>query len=253
MRRIGLALVLLAIFAPSAQALPARFIVPARGHSHGIVLFIHGGGWLWTGQEQLDATRPLAESYTSLGWRFYSTTYRPGLTESSADVERVYRAIRRRHPHTKIVVVGGSAGGHLVLLLASRHPSLAAISYAGPTRLGVMAHGLLDEDQIAAIEGAEVLPAVRLIRAELRSHDRATLAALSPARHPSTARVLAFRAELDPLVGPEQLSALERWPHARLVTLEAGDQPWIHADISAAAVERCERLRRAFLRRVALR
>jgi acetyl esterase/lipase len=102
----------------------------------GWVLLIHGGGWQVTGKAPVAATRPEADFFRSHGWGTYNIDYRPG-TRSLTDVLSAYDALRRRvGPAAPVCAWGGSAGGHLALLLAGYRSTVACvISEAGPTDL----------------------------------------------------------------------------------------------------------------------
>jgi acetyl esterase/lipase len=110
--------------------------VHARKPPTGWVILIHGGGWSLVGKAAVVALRPQAEFFRSRGWGTYNIDYRKGV-RSLADVLSAYDKLRRRvGTATPICAWGGSAGGHLALLLAAYRPSVACvISEAGPTNL----------------------------------------------------------------------------------------------------------------------
>jgi acetyl esterase/lipase len=104
--------------------------LPRRRKPRGYILLIHGGGWIYTGSQTLDAERTNVRWFTSLGWAVYDVDYRPGRL-SVVDVVAAYDQLRRRHPAAVTCAYGQSAGGTLAMLLAASRPSLRCIVSAG--------------------------------------------------------------------------------------------------------------------------
>lgn len=89
------------------------------------VLMVHGGGWTGGSKE---AMRPLAKALAARGWVVVCTSYRlAGQAPYPAAVHDVKAAVRWLRAHAgdfgldpqRVGAVGGSAGGHLVGLVAT--------------------------------------------------------------------------------------------------------------------------------------
>lgn len=89
------------------------------------VLMVHGGGWMGGSKE---AMRPLARALAARGWVVVSTSYRlAGQAPYPAAVHDVKASVRWLRAHAsefgvdpqRVGAVGGSAGGHLVGLVAT--------------------------------------------------------------------------------------------------------------------------------------
>ncbi len=89
------------------------------------VLMVHGGGWTGGSKE---AMRPLARALAARGWVVVSTSYRlAGQAPYPAAVHDVKASVRWLRAHAaefgldpqRVGAVGGSAGGHLVGLVAT--------------------------------------------------------------------------------------------------------------------------------------
>jgi len=109
-----------------------------------IVLFVHGGGWR-TGIKMHVAVKP--ELFTGMGYLFASTNYRlsPAVTHP-AHVEDVAAAIGWLHRNaasrggdpSRILLVGHSAGAHLVALVALDGRRLEAVGVPRSAIRGVV-------------------------------------------------------------------------------------------------------------------
>jgi acetyl esterase/lipase len=221
---------------------PAGYELRApAGHPHGVVLVIHGGGWVDVGPGQLDFGNVEAERWVRAGWATANLDYR-ACAQSLPDVVRLHDAIRERiGGRTPIVVVGESAGAQLALVLAARRPrSIAAvIGRAPPTDPDGLAAGQAYDPRTGAMDSplpAQLADSWRIFAADLPA---ATPLALVP---DITARVLVARSRTDPLIPQGQVDgfaeALRRahpgqW--VRALDLDGGTLPFPHATITPEA------------------
>ena len=106
----------------SLGGVEAECAVPDRPAGGGVILYLHGGGFV-TGSAR--ASRGYASHLArATGLRVYAVSYRlapehpyPAAPE---DCFAAYRALLERHPGGKIALAGGSAGGNLCLAVALR-------------------------------------------------------------------------------------------------------------------------------------
>lgn len=124
----------------------------------GVIMWLHGGGWCCGEQVNVD---PLILDTIDLGYAVVSVDYRRApefhLDALASDVDRAVRFVKSKRAEWgiaagKLVIGGGSAGGHMALLQATSAGSFvapdlpanlraidshvdAAISFAGPTDL----------------------------------------------------------------------------------------------------------------------
>src|SRR5262245_311791 len=110
-----------------------------------LVLILHGG--FWRPQYDLAHTRPMAEALAAAGWTVASAEYRRIPGEPDATLEDVSRAleiipIRVHHHNGRVVLLGHSAGGHLVLWLSAARGmrQLAGTLALGPAADVQLAH-----------------------------------------------------------------------------------------------------------------
>jgi acetyl esterase/lipase len=102
-----------------------------------LMLILHGG--FWRPQYDRAHTRPMAEALADAGWTVASAEYRRVPGEPDATLEDISRALEivptrvGRH-NGRVVLIGHSAGGHLVLWLsaARRTSQLAGTLALGP-------------------------------------------------------------------------------------------------------------------------
>ena len=113
----------------------------------GVVVYVHGGGWI-KGSRKKVYSHP--QWLTRMGYVFVSVDYRPvprtDIDGQVADVVRSVRWVRRNIRRyggngRKIVLMGHSAGAHLVSLVAARN-------VAGPLA-GVIANDVQAYDMVA--------------------------------------------------------------------------------------------------------
>lgn len=115
----------------SADETPRHFVLEPTEHPNGVLVYIHGGGWvIGEPEDYLAVCRALARTS---GWRVIVTDYRKapenpfpaGLHDCLAMVRDEQERIRRRAPlgeHPFPLVVGGdSAGGNLAAAIAAEY------------------------------------------------------------------------------------------------------------------------------------
>jgi len=115
--------------------------VPGGESSHPVAIVIHGG--FWRAKYDLEYIRPFCEAFVSVGIATWNLEYRrignpgggwPGTFEDIEAGAQHLDLIASRFglDLQRVIAIGHSAGGHLVLWLASRKKRLsAAISLAG--------------------------------------------------------------------------------------------------------------------------
>ena len=114
--------------------------LPAKPNGN-LMLMVHGGGWDRGDKSMRAMVEPKVRYWVSRGWVFVSTNYRmlpTPVADQAADVARAMAAVQKRAPSwgadpKRLVLMGHSAGAHLVALLNS-DPSLAAKQGAQPWR-----------------------------------------------------------------------------------------------------------------------
>ncbi|MEA2158662.1 MAG: hypothetical protein QOD66_1042 [Solirubrobacteraceae bacterium] len=233
---------------PVHQSKPrAVFGRPAGGQTpRALVMLIHGGGWKGIDPIAFKDTLAVATLIQRLGYETLTVDYRQG-AQGVSDVDAFYRKARRRFgPQLPICVYGTSAGGHLGLMLAVRHPDLACvIDLAGPTDLPALKANA-DAYRLAT-----------------DAFGTARLAQFSPALHAGSikARLMLVFAKNDPLVPVAQGYAMARAdPNARLIVLPPGPAAFIHTGVGApvqasgvdlAASQRAQQAEVAFIAAVA--
>jgi acetyl esterase/lipase len=129
-----------------------------------LVVIVHGG--FWRPQYGRDQTGPMAATLAAAGWTVAALGYRRIPAQPDASVDDVVRALDRLPAQTprhdgRVIAVGHSAGGHLVLLAASRQPSaLTGVLALAPAADLRLAHELaLGNGAVAAYLGDD--PAAR--------------------------------------------------------------------------------------------
>lgn len=116
---------------------------PDDGRSHPAVIVLHAGGWTLGAKE---FARADCERLATLGYAAFTTNYTlasdavPSFPAAVEDVRAAVHWVRNLTEHVdkdRIALMGYSAGGHLALLYAARHPSevTGVISISGPTDL----------------------------------------------------------------------------------------------------------------------
>ena len=210
----------------------------ASRERRGVMMTIHGGGWTASGSATAMGMRPTAARWQARGWNVVNITHRPG-AGSIDDVVAFYDAIRRRvGKGTPICALGGSSGGNLALVLATRRPLACVISDGGPSdlvRLGSQAAS--DGAGGSQLRGPAVVKQIAL----RVFGTGAGLVAASPRRvtRRITARVLLATSGGDPLISCGQdrdmATALRyRRRFVLRVCLPPGPVPFVHAGVSDA-------------------
>jgi acetyl esterase/lipase len=203
------------IWVSPALAAPAQVEETGPAGAGGAVLVLHGGGWLWTGEAQVQANRLFAARFSDR-WVTANADYRPGGPESLEDALSAFDALRKEQgPDVPICVFGASSGGQLALMVAEQRDVACVVSDAGPTMLAEATGSLLLLVQLAF------------------GYDAAAYARYSPALHASALRapvLLGHEAE-DPVVPLSQAWALQkRCRDAELIVLPAGtDEMFVHS------------------------
>lgn len=205
---------------------------PAHGPVRGTMLILHGGAWFSVGRAKLSLTRGDAERWQARGWRTVNATYRP-CAASVGDVLALYDRVRQQYGSTlPVCAFGRSAGGQLALLLAARRPRLdCVVSEAGIADLPALAHETTSTGSLGPSTVYNWATAAF-------GQDR--LAAVSAAGSAIRARILYAIGVSDTLIPFVQATDLAAAQHARdpnayvdTLHVEAGDQPFEHAFVSA--------------------
>jgi acetyl esterase/lipase len=101
--------------------------LPARGKGFPVVVLVHGGAWMW-GDKNLDFIPSVARRLARCGIVVAAPNYRLApLARYPAHIQDVARAVAWVHKHVgeyggdagNLFLMGHSAGGHLVSLLAA--------------------------------------------------------------------------------------------------------------------------------------
>lgn len=103
----------------------------------GVVLMLHGGGWHGDlGASADEVMSEWIERFRSWGYDIANLAYRSG-ADSLTDSLAAFDLLRARHPDEPICLFGGSAGGHLALVVAERRGASVdcVIDLLGPTNL----------------------------------------------------------------------------------------------------------------------
>jgi acetyl esterase/lipase len=209
----------------------------------GWVMIIHGGGWQVVGKEQVIASRPQAAFFSEHGWGTYNIDYRAG-SKSLSDVLSAYDHLRKRAGrHAPVCAWGGSAGGHLAMMLAAFRPTVdCVISEAGPTDLLTFPHesawappGVPPTTGPDWIFDTFVIPSFSDVQRQLWWW--------SPVRWASRieAHMLLGASTYDDLVPQEQMYDMEKVAHALTTVMLLPGTPaknptnFTHASVTAAA------------------
>jgi acetyl esterase/lipase len=204
----------------------------------GIMLLIHGGGWYIVGPGPLSTERSAALRWRRRGWLTVNLDY-PACGRSLAGVLWYHDRVRARFGHRlPLCASGASAGAQLALMLAARRRDVRCVIGEGaPTDLVTIGR------QASASGSRDGARAVALMARSAFGSKR--LGAESPVRHAAAirARVLLATARRDVVIPLAQARAMRHalrahHRYAVTLTLSAGRLPWIHGDVSRAALAR---------------
>ncbi len=142
--------------------------IPAGKESVGLVLMIHGGAWIGGDKSSFsgDIEKVLGMGYAAAAVNYRYISDDVDLIDVTDDIQLAVDKIkslseRRGIEINKMVVTGGSAGGHLSMLYAYSRDEVSAIkpvavlNYCGPTDLSDDAYyfdnGLGDSEYVATV------------------------------------------------------------------------------------------------------
>jgi acetyl esterase/lipase len=140
---------------------PAMTRVGIGGAERPIVLLVHGG--FWRPEYDRTHTGPLGAALAAAGWTVATIEYRRLPGQPDATVQDVRRAIEAvpsliREHNRKLLLLGHSAGGHLVLWAAAhfdRQTLQGTVALAPVADLQLAHSQALDSDAVFAFLGAE--------------------------------------------------------------------------------------------------
>ncbi len=221
-------------------SVPVRIIRP-NGKAKGVVLDIHGGGWV-IGNAQMDDDLNVAMvkacdvAVVSVDYRLAVNTPVEGLMEDCLAAARWLLGDCEEFAGLPVIVVGESAGGHLAaatLLALKQWPALLARVSGAVLYYGV--YDLTGTPSVRAagpdtllLDGPGMVEALRLLTPGLSDEQRrqpplsplyGDLAGLPPA--------LMFVGELDPLLD-DTLQMGNRWAESEVFLLPASAHGFIH-------------------------
>ncbi|KRP60412.1 alpha/beta hydrolase [Pseudomonas trivialis] len=227
------------------NGVPVRILRPA-GTPKGVVLDIHGGGWV-IGNAQMDdalnlgMVRACEVTVVSVDYRLAVDTPVEGLMDDCLAAAR-WLLTADEFAGLPVFVVGESAGGHLAaatLLTLKQWPDLlkrvsGAVLYYGVYDLtGTPSVRTAGPDTLL-LDGPGMVDALRLLTPGLNDEERRQ-APLSPlyGDFEGMPPVLMFVGELDPLKD-DTLQMAERWPGAEPHLLPESAHGFIHFPVAMA-------------------
>ncbi|PRA31497.1 alpha/beta hydrolase fold domain-containing protein [Pseudomonas poae] len=228
-----------------AGTVPVRILRPS-GKPKGVVLDIHGGGWV-IGNAQMDDDLNLGMvnacdvAVVSVDYRLAVDTPVEGLMEDCLTAAR-WLLSAEAFAGLPVIIVGESAGGHLAaatLLALKQSPELlkrvsGAVLYYGVYDLtGTPSVRTAGPDTLL-LDGPGMVDALRLLTPGL-SDDERRQAPLSPLYGDldGLPPALMFVGELDPLKDDTLLMA-ERWPGAQVYRVPEAAHGFIHFPVGMA-------------------
>ncbi|WP_312495315.1 alpha/beta hydrolase fold domain-containing protein [Pseudomonas cremoris] len=228
-----------------AGSVPLRILRPS-GKPKGVVLDIHGGGWV-IGNAQMDDELNLGMvdacdvAVVSVDYRLAIDTPVEGLLEDCLTAARWLRNADE-FAGLPVIIVGESAGGHLAaatLLALKQSPELlkrvsGALLYYGVYDLtGTPSVRAAGPDTLL-LDGPGMVDALRLLTPGL-SDDERRQPPLSPLYGDFTGLppALMFVGELDPLKDDTLLIG-ERWPGAQVYRVPEAAHGFIHFPVGMA-------------------
>lgn len=172
---------------------------PAPGRDPApLVLFVHGGGWK-RGSKDNAASRWLPTHLPQRGYAYAAIDYRlvPTVTveQQAGDVARALKALLDRAPQPgidrrRVVLMGHSAGAHLVALVGTDERYLRSVGLSFADLAGVIANDGAAYDVPAQLQaGARIMQDTY---AQAFGSDPARQRALSPTHHAAAPNAPAF-------------------------------------------------------------
>jgi acetyl esterase/lipase len=225
---------------------PVRILRPG-GKPKGVVLDIHGGGWV-IGNAQMDDDLNLGMvnacdvAVVSVDYRLAVNTPVEGLLDDCLAAAR-WLLNEQEFAGLPVIVVGESAGGHLAaatLLALKQWPELlkrvsGAVLYYGVYDLTGTPSVRTAGPETLLLDGPGMVEALRMLTPGL-SDDQRRQPTLSPLYGDFTGMppALMFVGELDPLKDDTLLIA-ERWPEAEVHLLPESAHGFIHFPVAMAS------------------
>ncbi|ARB29492.1 alpha/beta hydrolase fold domain-containing protein [Pseudomonas tolaasii] len=225
---------------------PVRILRP-QGKPKGVVLDIHGGGWV-IGNAQMDDDLNLGMvqacdvAVVSVDYRLAIDTPVEGLMEDCLAAAR-WLLSETEFADLPVIVVGESAGGHLAaatLLALKQWPQLlarvcGAVLYYGVYDLAGTPSVRMARPDTLLLDGPGMVAALQLLTPGLSDEQRRQ-PPLSPLYGDFTdlPPALMFVGDLDPLKDDTLLLA-ERWPQAEAYLLPEAAHGFIHFPVSLGA------------------
>jgi acetyl esterase/lipase len=208
-----------------------------------VMLMVPGGGWFTVGKGVVQTFRSSAEEWRSRGWMTVNLSYR-ACDKSLVDVLWFMKRVRQLEPTTPICASGGSAGGHLVLMLASIRSDLAcALAMGAPTDFATLARQRSWNPSAYTYDTVGPTKLLNWASAAFAASGT-PIGFSSPLRYAGHvhARVMVVSGEHDVFVPPAQThgyaAALRSAGPANYVdelVLEPGKYPFVHTGVSKAA------------------
>ncbi|MGY2161183.1 alpha/beta hydrolase fold domain-containing protein [Pseudomonas tolaasii] len=225
---------------------PVRILRP-QGKPKGVVLDIHGGGWV-IGNAQMDDDLNLGMvqacdvAVVSVDYRLAIDTPVEGLMEDCLAAAR-WLLSETEFADLPVIVVGESAGGHLAaatLLALKQWPQLlarvcGAVLYYGVYDLAGTPSVRMARPDTLLLDGPGMVAALQLLTPGLSDEQRRQ-PPLSPLYGDFTdlPPALMFVGDLDPLKDDTLLLA-ERWPQAEAYLLPEAAHGFIHFPVALGA------------------
>ena len=212
-------------YGPDPQHLVDVRFPPVAAANRPLVMVVHGG--FWRPEYDRAHTSPMGEALAAAGWTVATIEYRriPGAPDATVqDVRLAIDAVPGLIPrHTgKLLLIGHSAGGHLVLWAASRCSSAAL--------QGVLALGPVADLQLAHARGLGEHAVLAFLGTDPNRRPDLDPARLNPPRVPA----ILLHGELDAIVPLAISEAYHARHSSRLVRL-AGAGHFAVIDPRAAA------------------
>lgn len=212
---------------------------PPAGRRSPALVWIHGGGWMGGTKSEARA-KNICTTLAEAGYVAVSIDYRLGAGAWPTNLHDCKNAVRFLRAHAakyqldpdRIAVAGGSAGGHLALLVAltTGHPELEPVGGATPypgessaVRCGINFYGITNVPEWREAAKADAPGGARPMRQStakvygVELPDAPVLRLASPVTHLSKSSVplLTLHGRADPTVHVSQAEELDRVARAR--------------------------------------